>query len=439
MSVSSIVVGCSVAVVSSAIQSLGITLQRKSHLLPIHITEEGPLDDEELRPQDYHHNVYKRKKNMWLLGFFLFIVSNILGSLIQITTLPLIILSPLQSIGLIFNSLLSCALLPGEVFTWKLGVGTIVISVGAFIIAYNGNATAPPPELNEDVNKRFALILTKLSRPWFLVWFVGTFMIIGVLLLCNWVLTCRKDHLNKKLEIRQSRSIIRHITKLQFIKGINFGLISGTLTAHTFLFAKSLVDVIFQTIVNESHSLQNITKNLTPYFLLFVMLAIVGCQLTAFNLGLAQISTAILYPLCFLVYNLINLINDLMFNDLIQKHIMTWGQLLWVGVGLTSVLWGVILISWDSAVGSTGSQFHGITTEDDYILHLKFPYNDINESTTLLPESPGYEMETNYFTNDSNQLTPHSIYPLSKPNHKPKKRILSFEQQHLLNQLDMAP
>lgn len=117
-SVSSILLGCGVAVVSSALQSLGITLQRKSHLLPIHITEDGGdggITDESSQSSDsnddniniYHKN-YKLKKNMWLFGFFLFIISNILGSLIQITTLPLIILSPLQSIGLIFNSLLSC-------------------------------------------------------------------------------------------------------------------------------------------------------------------------------------------------------------------------------------------------------------------------------------------------------------------------------------------
>ena len=36
--------------------------------------------------------------------------------------------------------------------------------------------------------------------------------------------------------------------------------------------------------------------NALPYLLL---LSIVGLQLTAFNLGLAQITTAILYPLCF--------------------------------------------------------------------------------------------------------------------------------------------
>lgn len=448
-SVSSILLGCGVAVVSSALQSLGITLQRKSHLLPIHITEDGGdggITDESSQSSDsnddniniYHKN-YKLKKNMWLFGFFLFIISNILGSLIQITTLPLIILSPLQSIGLIFNSLLSCLLLPGEVFTWKLGVGTVVISTGAFVIAYNGNATPPPPpQYNDDVNQRFALILSKLSSTRFLIWFIGTFVIIAMFLSINLILTYRKNHLNKKLEIRQSQSIIRLLSKIKFIKGINFGIISGTLTAHTFLFAKSLVDVIFQTIISENHSFKHVTQNMTPYLLLFVMLTIVGCQLTAFNLGLSQISTSILYPLCFLVYNLVNLINDLIFNDLIKNHIMTWGQLAWVGIGLTSVLLGVVLISWDSAVGSTGAQFPCITTEDDYILHLKFPYNDANETTNLINDSPTYEMDntSNYFATDSGGS--HSIYPLSKPNANSKKRILSLEQKRLLNQLDLG-
>lgn len=83
--------------------------------------------------------------------------------MVQLTTLPLIILSPLQSIGLIFNSIFSCMLLPGEHFTVKLAVGTLVIAIGAFIIAYTGGAsTQPPPEMGTD--ERLKLMLEKFSR-----------------------------------------------------------------------------------------------------------------------------------------------------------------------------------------------------------------------------------------------------------------------------------
>ena len=93
----------------------------------------------------------------------LFIIANVLGSIIQISTLPLIILSPLQSIGLIFNSILSCLLLPGDHFTNKLWVGTGIISLGAIIIAYNGNVNSTPSNSPlkplPPIDERFHLIL----------------------------------------------------------------------------------------------------------------------------------------------------------------------------------------------------------------------------------------------------------------------------------------
>lgn len=423
-STASIILGCSVAVISSAIQSLGITLQRKSHLIPYHSLSTT------------HTHQYKR--NMWLFGFILFIIANILGSLIQITTLPLIILSPLQSIGLIFNSILSCMLLPGEVFTRKLAIGTAIIAIGAFIIAFNGNTEQV--DVPGDTDEKFAIIIGKLTLPVFLSWFIFTFIAIASLLSVNWILTKRRHHLKLK---RQSRSTVKLLNYYQFAKGVNYGVISGTLTAHTFLFAKSLIDTIVETILSKSHFKQ-ITANLTPYILLFVMLSIIGCQLTAFNLGLSQILTSILYPLCFLVYNLCNLINDVTFNSLIADHKMSLKQLTWVVLGLFGVLFGVILISWDSAFGSAPKDRIQLTSEDELILYSKFPYTDNEQRKTLLNKSsssasldflPSHDsidgpIASTSYSDDIDNTTTVASY--TKP-----KRILSFEQNQLINLLDV--
>lgn len=383
MSASHVVVGCLVAIVSSAIQSLGITLQRKSHVIPSY----GVLE--------HHHQ--KRKRNMWLVGFSLFITANIFGSFIQITTLPLIILSPLQSIGLIFNSLLSCVLL-GETFTFKLGFGTCLISIGAFIIAYNGQPIpVDPPQ--EDPNAKFKEIVHKLLAPSFLSWFIFTFMLIILIILFNFTITLKIKRFQQRP--RRSSSLLRVIDKLKFTKGIGFGIVSGTLTAHTFLFAKSLIDVVVETILSQTY--HKVKSNAAPYILLAIMLAIVGCQLTAFNSGLAHVLTSILYPLCFLVYNSFNLINDLTFNSLLSHHIIAKRQLVWVVFGLVQVLLGVVTISWDSAVEHNSSY----TDEDDYILRLKFPY------------TPSVDLH---------DLAVHKHSHGSRP-----KRVLSYEQQQLLD------
>ena len=58
----------------------------------------------------------------------------------------------------------------------------------------------------------------------------------------------------------------------------------------------------------------------------------------------------------FLIYNLINLINDLIFNSLITSHKMTWLQLIWIIIGLIGVLCGVVILSWDSAFNVNQNQ-----------------------------------------------------------------------------------
>ena len=74
---------------SACIQSVGLTLQRKSHLLEeerIELEDSGYIS----RP------VYRRRR--WQVGMLMFLIANIFGSTIQITTLPLPVLSTLQAV-----------------------------------------------------------------------------------------------------------------------------------------------------------------------------------------------------------------------------------------------------------------------------------------------------------------------------------------------------
>lgn len=378
---SSVVVGCIAAVLLSSIQSLGITLQRKSHVIPYHheLTDETVVelrrDTEIAEEPSYRHNC---KRNLWLAGFAMFIIANIFGSLIQLTTLPLIILSPLQSIGLIFNSIFSCWLLPGEHFTYKLGLGTLIIAVGAFIIAYNGGGSvgSNPPTADE----RFALLIEKFTSHSFLSWWVFTFVAIGVLLKVNWTLSRRIEESNALLRLKRHRAHIRLSVELcEFIKGLLYGIISGTLTAHTFLFAKSAVDILVEEIFSKGQP-----KTLSTYVLSVCLLAatlcIVGLQVVSFNLGLLNILTSILYPLCFLVYNMVNLINDVLFNKLLTSGLMSISQFSWVILGLLGVLLGVVMISWDSAFGINSI----LLKDESFLLTAKFPYDSPGAERRLL-------------------------------------------------------
>lgn len=402
MTKASVVWGCTAAVVLSAIQSLGITLQRKSHVIPLILDHRDDLELDSLAlretlqnasipletrgsvtPQHVHDYEANRtthlyRRNLWLTGFVMFILANVFGSIVQLTTLPLIILSPLQSIGLIFNSIFSSMLLPGESFSSKLILGTGIISVGAFIIAYNGSADGEPLD-NIDTDERFRLVLQKFRRPTFLVWWLFTFAVILVLIRVNVALSRRIHQLSlHKKGKRLSRNSKKAAFQLTLLKGTLFGVISGTLTAHTFLFAKSIVDVMVATLL-ERTTPKSLSTYVTSVLLLLATLTIVAMQLVAFNKGLSHISTSILYPLCFLVYNLVNLFNGVLYDELLLKHLMTIPQLFLVVFGLVGVLLGVVMISWDSAFGS-----HEHTSdESDTLLNAKFPYLQARSHRTL--------------------------------------------------------
>lgn len=372
----SVAIGCAAAIILSAVQSLGITLQRKSHLIPYqHEFGETSLVDirrdsvGSLENELNHRHYYKR--NLWLVGFAMFILANVVGSLVQLTTLPLIILLPLQSIGLIFNSVFSCWLLPGEHFTYKLGFGTLVISVGAFIIAYNGSGSADlDPHLGAD--QRFEILIEKFTSPRFLVWYVFTYVVAAVLVKVNIVLAQKIEHCSLSLSKRRRNSLrLKQVTiqRYTFMRGIFFGIISGTLTAHTFLFALSVVGVVVEIILQRDTP-RNLGTYICSILLLLATLGLVGLQLVAFNLGLSSILTSVLYPLCFLVYNLVNLINDVLFNKLLTSGYMSVFQLLWVCVGLLGVLFGVVVISWDGVVGNKPVSL----PDEQLLLMAKFPY-----------------------------------------------------------------
>ncbi|ORY32890.1 hypothetical protein BCR39DRAFT_522298 [Naematelia encephala] len=112
-----------VGLVSSFIQSFGLTLQRKSHvqtaLLPL---------SQRRRPH---------RRPLWLLGFGIYMTSNIFATIFQLDALPIVILAPLGAVSLIFNALLARIVL-GDIFGRRAIVGTALVAAGAVLIAVFG-------------------------------------------------------------------------------------------------------------------------------------------------------------------------------------------------------------------------------------------------------------------------------------------------------------
>ena len=153
---------------------------------------------------------------------FLFLISNILGSTIQITTLPLVILSPLQASGLVFNSIFATIIL-AEPFTRYSLVGTILVCIGATIIATFGALKDPAHTLDE--------LLELLGKRPFLLWVGAQVLIVAAILVTAKLL--------KAFRPRQKMA-----------RGIAYGCVSGILSADALLLAKSAVELLVRTIVD---------------------------------------------------------------------------------------------------------------------------------------------------------------------------------------------
>lgn len=241
------------------------------------------------------------------LGMLMFIISNLLGSTIQITTLPLPVLSTLQAVrlllpfplraadgvlrhaqsGLVFNSICATLIL-GERFTrWSLG-GTILVCAGAVLIALFGAIGEPAHTLDQ--------LLTLLQRQQFLLWMAGQAVLIVAIMVGTRVF--------KLLNPRTT-----HAPRMKLARGLAYGCISGILSAHSLLVAKLAVELLVRTIVDRVNQF----NRWQSWIVLLGLAALALSQLYYLHRGLKLCSTSVLYPFIFCVYNIIAILDGLIY------------------------------------------------------------------------------------------------------------------------------
>ncbi|GAC97621.1 hypothetical protein PHSY_005207 [Pseudozyma hubeiensis SY62] len=158
--------------IASFVQSLGLTIQRKSHLL------------NESLPPARRRTEWKRP--LWLVGFAIFLVANVGGTVFQIGALPIVMLAPLGAVSLLYNAVLARFLL-NDLLSRYMVMGTALIASGAVLIGYFGVVPSPPHSLDE--------LLDLYSRPTFVAFAtIFTFVFVGVLTvahLTDWQLHTR--------------------------------------------------------------------------------------------------------------------------------------------------------------------------------------------------------------------------------------------------------
>lgn len=131
------------------------------------ISNASSTEDRKFNSNNLHSAFTDPYCRLWLLGVGIFITSNILGSFVQIASLPVVILAPLGAVSLLFNALFAMLLL-GDIFSPLLILGTVLIGGGAVMIGIFGVV----PEQTRSLEDLLAL--------WGRRAFVAYFSILGV-------------------------------------------------------------------------------------------------------------------------------------------------------------------------------------------------------------------------------------------------------------------
>jgi len=301
-----VALGIVVGLLSTCVQSIGLTLQRKSHIL-----EDEKDDDVAHRPP------YRRRR--WQIGMFLFLVANVVGSSIQITTLPLPVLSTLQASGLVFNSILASIVLK-EAWTWRTVYGTILVAAGAVLVSFFSAVPEPSHSLKQ--------LLELLVVPAFLVWFILSLVFVLLVLGMTFTLRFCIPGFNEDSP------------RVRLVNGMSFGLVSGILSAHGLLLAKSAVELIVRSVADHNNQF----KSFEPWLLILAFLFLALSQLYYLHLGLKLISTSILYPFVFCVYNIVAILDGLIyFRQMSRLDALHAGL---IALGTVLLLAGVLALSW---------------------------------------------------------------------------------------------
>ncbi|TRM66300.1 hypothetical protein BD626DRAFT_397565 [Schizophyllum amplum] len=384
----SIPLGIFIGLLASFVQSLGLTIQRKSHVVNEGLPE-GERKVEHRRP-------------LWLVGFLIFISSNILGSLVQIASLPVVILAPLGAVSLLWNAFFARLIL-GDVFSPWMVLGTILIAGGAVLIAIFGIVPEQTRSLED--------LLELFRRPGFVAYFSVLGVAVAICLVLTHIveftvsrrlkqeaanappipadpenppptalttgLTVNVAHeaadertalLDPKsssassyaesVSSRHSIELDKKTRRLRVFLAISYASISGILSGMCLLFAKSGVELLMLTIQGDNQFWRWEAWILVLALGIFALL-----QLWYLHKALILADPTLVCPSAFCFYNLSSIVNGLVYYD--QFALIAPWHLVLVAVGMVILLGGVWVVSIQSADKGADDEIWSGSESDD--------------------------------------------------------------------------
>lgn len=348
----------------------------------------------------------EHRRPLWLLGFTIFISSNIFGSLAQIASLPVVILAPLGALSLLWNAFFARLLL-GDVFSPWMILGTILIAGGAVLIAIFGIVPEPTRSIED--------LLELFRRPAFVAYFstLGTIVFLCLTFThiidfslsrqiaktgpCALPPTSNPDDINLLLPPSSIPSVIldstnstipseqtplldrkagttspssfkkvhndhvfRSIHRTRMLLAISYASFSGILSGMCLLFAKSGVELLLLTLSGHNQFWRWEAWVLVLGLVIFALL-----QLWYLHKGLTLADPTLVCPSAFCFYNLSSIVNGLVYFD--QFSLIPPLHLGLVMLGIVVLLAGVWVVSIHSGGGGVDV---GAWSEEDHLEDL---------------------------------------------------------------------
>lgn len=218
----------------------------------------------------------------------------------------------------------------GEPFTKYSLIGTILVCIGAVLIGTFGAIGEPTHTLSQ--------LLWLLQRRPFISWIVITLvLVLSILAGCRVLRFLSSSARLKHLSVRRLQII--H-SRVRLVRGMFFGMISGILSAHTLLLAKSAVELLVRTIVDRVNQF----NRWQSWIILLGMIMLALTQLFYLHRGLKLCSTSVLYPFVFCIYNIIAILDGLIYYQEASQLAGVHAGL--IALGTIILLSGVLCLSW---------------------------------------------------------------------------------------------
>lgn len=197
-------------------------------------------------------------------------------------------------------------------------------------------------------------LLVLLHRPAFVAWMICTFFAIAMILLMVFLLPKFTSSSHHRRPSSRSRSLSRSFTgqsmlfgasqhrvtpRMRLIVGMSLGAVSAVLSAHCLLIAKSAVELLVQTATGS-----NQFNRFESWLILVALVAFALSQLYFLHRGLKLCSTSVLYPFVFCIYNIIAILDGLIYFNQTNRLPPLHAGL--IALGTCILLAGVLALSW---------------------------------------------------------------------------------------------